>query len=210
MSEHEHAKGPAAEGAPAPAAPTTKDAASAGASDAGKGKRDDDGRYKREELVRAGWFGWQVPATVGATTLVMACMLGMIYAQQSSRMTSTPRMSTLEAVLWTLLGGPVFAALGVAALWIGAKAAGKRLGDVRLGASRMLGAVGVAMVVWAVGPFVVKIEPVELLLSALVYAGVVWSVFRVNRRTLAIVVGAHLLLCALLIVFIAYVLPRLF
>lgn len=163
---------------------------------------------RTDDLVRAGWFDWQVPATVGATTLVIACVLGVVYAQQSSRMTTTPRLGTLDAILWTLLGGPAIILLGVVALWIGAKAAGRHVGDKRLGAARIAAAVGVAALVWSIGPFVVKIAPVEWILSVLVYLVVLWSLFRMPRKTLLIVAVAHLVLSAALILTIAYALPR--
>lgn len=201
MSEHPPERvptpgsGPATGSAPSTAAPPSAPK---------REPRRDDG----VALVRRGWFGWEAPATVGATTIAISCVLAVVFVQQASRGTSTPRMSTLDAVLWTLLGGPVLIALGVVALWIGAWTGRVRLGDTRLACARMAAIVGVTMLVWALGPFVVRIAPVEWALSVLVYIGALWLTIRPGRRELVAIAGSHLLLSAIVVGFVLYVLPR--
>lgn len=208
MSEHDHAAAPTP--ADPGASPATTNAPTRPATTAHKEPKRAPAHERDFTLVRRGWFGWEAPATVGATTLGIACVLAVVFVQQASRGTSAPRMTTLDAILWTLLGGPSFILLGVVALWIGAWSGRLRLGDKRLACARMAGVVGVAMLTWALGPFVIRFAPLEWLASTLVYVGALWLSVRPGRRELLAIAGSHLLLCAALVGVVVFLLPRVF
>lgn len=143
-----------------------------------------------------GWFGWQFHLGVGVMALGAAAARAAVLAK-----TPRPDAPSGWAPPWllgaggVLLWGVALAGLGYVALRVLALWLRRPLGDSRLGAARMLTAVGLFELSRRIGwaPFGVSVLDWGFVfsLSLGAYLGAVACTFRLKRDDLLLLLGAH-------------------
>lgn len=142
-------------------------------------------------LSSSAGLAWTIPLTVGATLLATAMVLRAVGA------TGGTRAGLLSAGA-VLLTGPIYIALGIAAVAIAALALRRPLGSWTHAIGRMTAAVGLFHALVALGPLVIGGKPladiVTWLVGALAYFVTIWGTFRLTRNNTLLVAAVHVLL----------------
>ncbi len=143
-----------------------------------------------EDFARAGRLGWKTPVIVAAAALLLAAIL--------SGMNATGR--PVGHALATLLFGPVYAGVGVAAAAITAKLLLQPFGRIELAGARMLLATAIVMASFHVGQAIDAPNAVQFLVGAGIGAGLyylaVWWLFSLNSTIAFLLSLLHLSLWA--------------
>ncbi len=136
-------------------------------------------------FVKPGRFGWQAPTLAGTVLIVAAAALSGMHADQRA----------IGHGVATLLYGPVYAGLGVAAVMLTAFFMEQKIGRLEHAVGRMLLAVGLAGVCWH-GAFLLEVPNVlRFFIGAGAGAGlyylVVWLLFRLDSAVAGLLMALH-------------------
>ncbi len=136
-------------------------------------------------FVKPGRLGWQAPTIAGLVLIVAAAALSGAHAEQRA----------IGHAIATLLYGPVYAGLGVAAVMLTAFFMEQKIGRLEHAVGRMLLAVGLAGVCWH-GAFLLEVpNALRFFIGAGAGAGlyylVIWLLFRLDRVVAGLLMALH-------------------
>lgn len=137
-------------------------------------------------FVKPGRFGWQAPVIAGLALIVTAAILSGVHAEQRA----------IGRGVATLLYGPIYAGLGVAAVMLTAFFLEQKLGRLEHAVGRMLVAVGAAGVCWHAAYLLDVPNALRFFIGAGAGAGlyylIIWLTFRLDRAIAGMLMTLHL------------------
>lgn len=144
-----------------------------------------------KEFVRTGKLGWQTPAILGGAMIIAAAVLSGMHAPYKP----------ISHGIATFLFAPVFAGIGVAAVWVTALLMEERFGRLEHAAGRMLLAVATVELAWHIAWNLELANPLRFLIGAGIGVGlyflIVWWMFSLTRTVALMASLIHLTLWAI-------------
>lgn len=143
-----------------------------------------------KEFVRPGKLGWQTPAILGGAMIIAAAVLSGMHAPHKP----------ISHGIATFLFAPVFAGIGVAAVWLTALLMEERFGRFEHAAGRMLLAVATVELSWHIAWNLELANALRFLIGAGIGVGLyfllVWWMFSLTRTVALMTSLLHLTLWA--------------